>query len=516
MKAEGQRVSEGLLSRLSEFVTGRMGLYFAKERWRDLERGITSAAKEFGFDDVASCVRWLLTSSLTREQIEVLAGHLTVGETYFFRDKKAFEVLERRILGELIASRREKEKSLRIWSAGCATGEEAYSIAILLKRMIPDINEWNITILATDINPLFLRRASESIYTDWSFRDVPAWVREHYFTKTKQGKSELLPHIREMVTFCYHNLVEDTYPSLLNNTNAMDIILCRNVLMYFSPEIQRRVIKKLHSCLKQGGWLLVSPSESSHQLFREFAADNESGAIFYRKDAACRIQRPEMTDRGSAAVPGPAADSWLQPPHQEPEIRDEGTEPDLGSVPDLKPLASALPQQPTVSDPDPLESARELYGKGCYADATEKILASPSLSKDDARAMELMARAFANLGKLGEALKWCEKSVATAKMDPGGHYLLAMILQEQGRLDDAAASLKRALYIDQDFVPALFALGNLARQQGKQGESARHFRNAKALLVKRRQDDILAETDGITAGRLMEIIESTTHAEAAS
>jgi chemotaxis protein methyltransferase CheR len=289
----------------------------------------------------------------------------------------------------------------------------------------------------------------------------------------------------------------------------MDIILCRNVLMYFSQEIQRRVIKKLHSCLKQEGWLIVSPSETSHQLFREFAADNESGVTFYRKDAACRVPRPEIGDQVPETDFGltpdlqpPPPAHWLPPPDQAPET-------------DFRPTPDIRPPDP-VPLPDFLAEARELYGKGCYAEAIEKILSSPSLPESDAGAMELLARAFANQGRLGEALKWCEKSLTAAKMDPGGHYLLAMILQEQGKLDDAASSLKRALYLDQDFVPALFALGNLTRRQGKSEDSARYFRNAKALLVKRRQDDILPETDGITAGRLIEIIESTTNAEAVS
>jgi chemotaxis protein methyltransferase CheR len=496
MKKEN-KLSRQLLSALSDFVTDRIGIYFAGERWGDLERGISSASKELGFGDVSSCARWLLTSPLTRKQIEVLASYLTVGETYFFRDKRTFEVLEHCIFSELITSRCENERSLRIWSAGCATGEEAYSIAILLKRMLHDINDWNITVLATDINPLFLRKASDSIYTKWSFRDVPPGIREQYFRQTKEGGSELLPHIKKMVTFSYHNLVEDTYPSLSNDTNAMDVILCRNVLMYFSQEVQLRVVKNLHSCLKQGGWLIVSPSEVSQQLFLQFSAVNVSGATFYRKDG--KKNRDRM-----AEIPTQGTHSW--------EHGTETWEKCPVFVPTPEP--AAVPRQ-TTSQPDTLEEARELYGKGCYGEAIEEIISSTALPGNDAGAMEFLSRAFANQGKLDEALKWCERSVAASKMNPGGHYLMAMILQEQGKLDEAAASFRRALYLDQDFIPAHFALGNLAKRQGKPGESARHFKNAKALLLRHHQDDVLAETDGITAGRLMEIIESTAVDEAA-
>src|SRR3972149_7870675 len=119
------------------------------------------ASGNFGFDDSEAFIQWLRSSSPDRKHIEVLASHLTVGETYFFRDNDVYKALEDRILPELITSRHTGEKRLRIWSAGCSTGEEAYSIAILLTRMMADLKDWNITILATDINPGALKKASE-------------------------------------------------------------------------------------------------------------------------------------------------------------------------------------------------------------------------------------------------------------------------------------------------------------------------------------------------------------------
>jgi len=171
-------ISETILSRLSESIAINMGLHFPKDRWRDLERGMNSVYKEFGFQSVEPCIEWMLSSSLTKKQIEILANHLTVGETYFFRDIKSYEVLENHILTELIHYRRGTDKRLRIWSAACCTGEEPYSIAILLSKMIPDVKDWNITILATDLNNNYLKKASEGVYTQWSFREAPSWIRE--------------------------------------------------------------------------------------------------------------------------------------------------------------------------------------------------------------------------------------------------------------------------------------------------------------------------------------------------
>jgi chemotaxis protein methyltransferase CheR len=231
-----QRISQALLLRLSEFIVAQLGLHFPPERWADLERSLLAAATNFGFRNVNEFSRWLLMTSLTKPQIGQLASHLTVGETYFFREPRSYEILESDILVKLIQARRNGERRLRLWSAACATGEEAYSLAITISRAISDLENWNVTILATDINPLFLQKAMTGIYTSWSFRNTPEWIKNYYFDKQENGRCAITPQIKRLVTFAPLNLVEDVYPSLLNNTNAMDIIFCRNVLMYFAPE----------------------------------------------------------------------------------------------------------------------------------------------------------------------------------------------------------------------------------------------------------------------------------------
>ncbi len=172
-KNKENRLPEALLAQAGEFISDLMGLYFPKARRKDLERGLCAASLELGFENPEACTRWLLSSTLNKSQLEVLAGHLTVGETYFFRDKRTFAFLEEKCLPELIELRRTTGKYLRIWSAGCCTGEEPYSLAILLHKIMGDTKDWNISILATDINPAFLRKASTGIYGEWSFPRHP-------------------------------------------------------------------------------------------------------------------------------------------------------------------------------------------------------------------------------------------------------------------------------------------------------------------------------------------------------
>lgn len=492
-------LSDTLLSQLSELIAARMGLHFPKERWRDLERGMQSAARELGFQNVEACAQWMVSSPLTKRQVETLAPHLTVGETYFFRERKGFAALEEHVLPALLRARRDREKRLRIWSAGCCTGEEPYSLAILLSRMIPDWRDWHITILATDINPHFLQKAAAGVYSEWSFRDAPGGIKERYFKRTQEGRFEILSATKEMVTFSSLNLAEDTYPSLLTNTNAMDMIFCRNVLMYFTPERVKQCIDKLYRSLVDGGWLFVSPAEGSHILFSQFMPVNFSGVTLYRKVASFESQ-VSSSEAISPRFPSEPATRNSQPATRsvEPETRNSQPETFFDEA-----------EKTAEVQPTPPLDAEALYEQGRYAEAVEKLVGWVAQNQNDIHAMTLLARAYANQGKLAEALEWCERAVVADKLNAGLHYLRATILQEQGALDEATRSLKRALYLDPDFVLAHFTLGSLARRQGKLRQADKHFENALALLRTYQPEEILSESDGMTAGRLMEVIALT-------
>jgi chemotaxis protein methyltransferase CheR len=477
-------------------IASHIGLRFPRERWSDLERGVGSAAGELGFSDAGACIRSLLSSPLTRRRIEILASHLTIGETYFFREKRSLAVLEESILPALIRARQSGERSLRIWSAGCCTGEEPYSIAILLDKLIPDLQNWNITILATDINPRFLQKASEGLYTEWSFRDSPASIKERYFERKKGGRFQILPEIKKRVTFSYLNLAEEADPSSTNNTDAMDLILCRNVLMYFAPERAEKVVDRFYRSLIDGGWLIVSPCETSQGLFAPFTTINLPEVILYRKES----DRPRTAPSPEAFLPMPA-----EAPAEDLFTQETGA---------FLPLEDQK-RRPAEAGPAPCAEAAALYERGRYSEASEKIA---GLLKDDpgnAKAMTLMARIYANQGDLAEALQWCERAIAADKLAAGGHYLLATVLQERGQAAEAILSLKRALYLAPDFALAHFTLGNLTRQLGKPKESEKHYANALSFLNAHRSDELLPEADGITAGRLIEIIRSTTLKEKA-
>jgi chemotaxis protein methyltransferase CheR len=496
-----EHLSSSSLAQLSEFVADQMGFYFPRERWLDLERSMRSVSREFEFTDMESCVQWLMSSPVTQSRIEILASHLTVGETYFLRERQSFDLLETRVLPELINRRRDTDRRLRIWSAGCCTGEEPYSIAMLLRRMLPDLEDWRITVLATDINPQFLRKAEDGIYGEWSFRASPAEFKERYFAKRTHGRFEVLPEIKRMVTFSYLNLMEDSYPSLLSNTNAMDIIFCRNVLMYFGSERAKEVVRKLRLSLLDGGWLIVSPCEASPVLFEQFTTVNFPGTILYKRDK--HISEPLAygfeAQTHSPLEPMPSLSLSVTP---EPVI--------AKAEPPEEPIALAVTKtKETAPDETVYGKSLLLYEEGFYEEAAQMLSTVLAADSNDVKAAALLARVYANQGKLTEASRCSEQAVAADRLNPACHILQAAILQEQGAFPEAVQALQRALYLEPNLVLAHFALGNIARRQEKVREAARHFDNARALLSAYSREQVLQEFDGMTAGRLMEIIRST-------
>lgn len=517
-----QGISESLLSQLSEIIAIHVGLHYPRERWYDLERGISCAAKEFGFEDIESCIQWLASSPLKKNQIEILACNLTVGETYFFRDTRIFEILEEQIIPEVISRYRTPERCLRIWSAGCATGEEPYSLAIMLKKTIPDLQDWNITILATDINPRFLQKASRGVYTDWSFRDTPRWVKERFFEKTKEGYFKISPDIKKMVTFSYLNLVEDSYPSLLNNTNAINIIFCRNAMMYFTDNKMSGVVQKLYRSLVDGGWLVVSPCEISKVLSSRFVMVSFPDATLYRKDSESSqmiesILPKEMLLRKEYDETGTL---FQISPRPQEKVSDENFQPQLTLDSESRGGFQTRPyfgRQEISNRKGPYEEAIDLYQQGLYQETVEKLTVlllhtkkvENNATTSQKEAIVLLIRAYANYGKLNEALEWCEKAIVMDKINPSFYYLRSTILQEQGHIEESIKSLKRALYLDSNFTMAHFALGILSRKKGKLKESGKHLENALSTLNTLKEGDILPESEGITAMRLKEIIVST-------
>ena len=285
------------------------------------------------------------------------------------------------------------------------------------------------------------------------------------------------------------------FPSLATDTNAMDLIFCRNVLIYFTPQQTRGLIEKLHQALAPEGWLAVSPSECSHTVFSKFATENFPGAILYRKGETSSASGPRAAaDSEAEANARLGTASWLTP-----------------VVADLMPFEAALlaaSAAPQVGEQGnaalmPALDATLMRAPDAALMPTADAAFGPTPTDPG-----VATRALANEGQLAAARTASERWIEAEKIEPAAYYLHAMISQELGEAATARRSLQRALYLDADFVLAHFALGNLARNEGHGADAGRHFGNALHLLRDMPPDAALPEADGLTAGRLSEIIET--------
>ena len=433
------RVSPQELAALADFVDDRMGLHFPSGKWADLSRALEAAAPRAGFAASAGLVAAILTGSATTEQITHFENCLTINETYFFRDPKSFAALERHILPELD---RAHPGSIRIWSAGCSDGAEPYSIAIACRRALALSGAVSVSILATDIDRAALALAKAARYTKWSLRETPESFTRDYFTPVAPGRWELRSEIREMVKFAHHNLAsgERVMP---DETSSLDVIFCRNTLMYFSPRQLRVAADHLQDSLAIGGHLFVAPSEATRMLFPRLTLVRVAGAFCFTK-------------------PGPGAPT--APVSSKPPARRVRVD------------AAVDPPRRIARPVDPAP-----------------IVAAPAIAQ---------AKALADGGRLAEALTVCDAIAADIKATASYHFLRATILQELGRSEDAATELRRALYLEPDFALAHLLLGNDALRAGDHRAAARHYATLEKILAGLPPASVLPDTDGMTVGEV--------------
>jgi chemotaxis protein methyltransferase CheR len=364
-----------------------------------------------------------LSETLWQRIIQVL----TVGETYFFRNKNQINALRNKILPPLIQERRERGfKQLRIWSAGCATGEEPYTVSMLLHELIPDIASWSISILATDINEAYLAFAKIGLYTNRSFRsETDSSILEKWFRPVEKAKSyEVLPKIRQRVIFANLNLKDESYPSYTNFTSNMDIIICRNVTIYFDKANTAAIINRFYNCLNINGWLLVGHSEPNMESYKQFIPQTIEGTIAYLKGE--QIPKP---------VTAP-----------------------------LMPRPQTAPLSPSIPIPAPIKTASKA-----------KVEDSALLEK---------AQAAADSGDWDAALELLDKAEAENKLEPALHYLRGLVLLELGQVKESQASLRQSIYCDADFILSHCLLGDAYKRDGDLKKAQQHWQTAKNLLLK--------------------------------
>lgn len=442
----------------------RLGLHFPHARLRELKRALRPAAIELGLADADACAVALAAGRLDASGMGVLASHLTVGETYFMRGEETFAALRGHVLPALIeAGRRDGRFTLKLWSAGCCTGEEAYSLAILADELLQGDAAWTVDVLGTDINPRFLAAAEAGHYGEWSFRGTREAWRQRHFQRTADGRFAVVDRIRRQVRFARLNLADAGEMAAIAAPATFDLVLCRNVLMYFRQDQAARVVARFHRSLREGGWLVAAPCEISQPIFTRFDAVCFPDAILHRKPDGSRAEAP---------APRPRAD--FPPPAAIP-------------MPAPRPPVAARPASAVAST----------FVRAATPPPTPEPTARPA----DPEHHERRARALADRGQLDEALACCDAWIAASRLDASAHALRAAILMERGGWQEAQAALRRCLFLAPDDAMARFALARVEDKLGHHEAARQQYRNVLAQAASAAPDTVLAT--GISAAQLV-------------
>lgn len=381
------------------------------------------------------------------DALDRIVEQLTIGETFFFRHLEMFHALRDFVIPDIL-ERNKDTRRLRIWSAGCSVGAEPYSLAILLREVMDqEFHDWSIEILGTDINRRFLKYAETAEYDRWALRGLPEELWKKCFTSHK-SKWRLNDHFRKGVRFRHHNLASDIFPMPNQDLFAFDLVICRNVMIYFDVATIQRLADQFHRTLVPGGWLAVGHAEPHTEIFQEYRTINAPGAVLY--------QRASFSHAPTTPRPAPVAPALTKPA-------------------EVPAVSFRLPVQPP-----------------------------PNIAPVEKRADLEKLRHLANTGQIEEALACCEHLIAEDRLNASYHFFLGLILAQREDLLRASKALQRCLYLQRDLALAHYYLGVLELSLG--GKAGRSFRNCRQLLAPLEETELVPLGDELTVGELRALV----------
>ena len=504
--------SDPSFSRIADLAHVLAGLVFPANRQPSAEAGMRRAMSALHVSSPGELLRRFESPGPARD---VVLAELTVGESYFFRDSAQLDLL----VTDILPSRRASDgvMPMRVWSAGCASGEEPYTIAIMLREQ-----GWaNPTrILATDIARPRLAAAQRGRYTRWALRGVSEERVARWFTRNG-SYFDLAPAAREMVEFRALNLVVDDYATS-NGDEQFDLILCRNVMIYFDLATVAHIATGLLASLAPDGWLLLGASDPPLAQLVPCESIMTPAGVAYRKPGT--VSDPRHTPWGSmpatAAAPrSRATDPWMPEWNalaptvpdlpralpasaaapQEPHAPASARGPSVGSV-------TSLPADPPTAAGPSIDALTAAYRSADYAGA--ESIAVTLLAEGPAAAPATWItyiRAVANQGRLNEAGELNARALELHPLDAELHYLHATLLMEGGWFPDAAAAVRRAIYLDRELAVGHLLLGEALSRSGDSRGARNAFANAAELLERVEATAAVRAADGVTASRLRQI-----------
>jgi chemotaxis protein methyltransferase CheR len=466
------------VERFRSAVERRFGLYYEDAKLDYLAQVLRRRANTSASAAASDYVARIHSGEASRVELAALVEELTVTETYFFRNPDNFRALSERVLPACTHSRG-GQRRLRILSAGCASGEEPYTLALLLRESLPDWQSWDLEITGIDVNPVMLSRAAQARYSTWSLRATPDDVRERHF-KSVGREFELDPQVRKMVTFEERNLVDEA-PSFWQ-PEYFDVVFCRNVMMYFLPDVTRRVVSRFSRSLRPEGFLFLGHAETLRSVSNDFHLCHTHDTFYYQRRG--ELVSSEMLGSSTSRLPEIHYDvassgvSWV---HAIQNSSDR-----------IAALAAAAPEMTT---PRPLleqrqvRSARDLQWvfeairQERYTDALGRLLELPEELAGAADVLLIHAILLVNTGQLAASELVCARLLALDELNAGAHYVMALCREHAGEVSAAIEHDRTAMYLDAAFAMPHLHLGLLAKRTGDVVTACSELSHALRLLA---------------------------------
>ena len=435
------------------FFTNRFGFHFDEDKKNHLKYLLNNRKKKIGLINDKEYLKFICSHG-GKDECQYLINAFTVGETYFFRNKYQWKALKSKIFPEIIKRKlNNNDLSLRIWSAGCSTGEESYSLAIIITEIISYYQSWKIEILATDLNESSLDYAKKGVYTENAFRDTPDNIKNKYFSK-RRGKYKIQSSFKKMITFEQLNLISNTgYPK---HYASFDIIFCRNVLIYFSNEIAKKTLRYMYNALNNDGYIFLGHTEGL--IAKDFnlkPLSFENSIIYQKQDVKFSQFQPETFKK-----------NFIE---QEKIIKQR-----IPAKPQKNNHKSETPSKSDLNNT--YDSALQLFNLGKIDDA-QKMLNKHN-ENQSLYSLLLVGLIYIQKKDIHAAQVILKETQLIYDLTPETHMFGARIHEAENKISEAITGCHNAIFLDQSFFYPHFRLGEIYRKLGEQGKMKRSFNNA--------------------------------------
>ncbi|NJR47466.1 MAG: hypothetical protein HC775_17960 [Hyellaceae cyanobacterium CSU_1_1] len=513
-------ISLQLRQAFAESIAQKIGIKIRQVEQESLVQKIGLRMKALQLTAPAQYYQLLnLPGAAGEQEWQHLSELLTNNESYFFRDRQQLNLLKNKIFPQLIKQKRQQgDLTLRIWSAGCSTGQEPYSLAIMLKELLLDIEAWNLTIFGTDIDLTALNQARAGIYSQWSFRDTEPRIKQQYFEPLGRNY-QIERSIRQMVTFQKLNLLRDQFPQMFSNLREIDLIVCRNVFIYFGSATIGKILAKFYDTLLPDGYLLVGHSELTGQNLNRFQAQIFPQSLIYQRresnsltsqhnalpSTICEAVSPTMRDKSFRTKQQPVPEANKLPVNPQPLVPlQQQIKPQL--IPQLLKIDVAIAPQAMSAKENAqklVQQAKHLWQQKQSNLAIKKVEQALAIQPQNISACCLLGSIYLELNQLDLAIAMSDRAVAVDSLNLELNYLLAEIALNQEDNDAAQTIFKKILYLDPESIKAAIELQRIYQQVGDRPRASKMAQQAMRMLQKLPHSQVLPTCNNLSVTELI-------------